>query len=53
MTREPVSEHDSSGPLDSRVGATLAAAGGDRPGVSFEASQRLGAAQIVATRADG
>jgi hypothetical protein len=53
MTREPVSEHDSSGPLGSRVGAALAAAVGDRPRVSFEASQRVGVAQIVATRADG
>lgn len=37
MTREPVSEHYRSGPLGPRVRAALAAAGLDRPGVSFEA----------------
>jgi SAM-dependent methyltransferase len=37
MTREPVSEHYSSGPLGPRVQAALASAGLDRPGVSFEA----------------
>jgi SAM-dependent methyltransferase len=37
MTREPVSEHYSSGPLGPRVQAALAAAGLDRPGVSFAA----------------
>lgn len=37
MTREPVSEHYSSGPLGPRVQAALAAAGLDSPGVSFEA----------------
>jgi cyclopropane fatty-acyl-phospholipid synthase-like methyltransferase len=37
MTREPVSEHYDSGPLGPRVQSALAAAGLDRPGVSFEA----------------
>ncbi len=37
MTREPVSEHYSSGPLGPRVRAALAAAGLDQPGVSFQA----------------
>jgi cyclopropane fatty-acyl-phospholipid synthase-like methyltransferase len=37
VTREPVSEHYRSGPLGPRVRAALAAAGLDRPGVSFEA----------------
>ena len=32
MTREPVSEHYSSGPLGPRVSAALAAAGLDQPG---------------------
>jgi SAM-dependent methyltransferase len=37
MTREPVSEHYSSGPLGPRVWAALVAAGLDAPGVPFEA----------------
>jgi SAM-dependent methyltransferase len=37
MTREPVAEHYSSGPLGQRVQAALAVAGLDQPGVSFEA----------------
>jgi SAM-dependent methyltransferase len=37
MTREPVSEHYSSGPLGPRVQAALAAAGLDAPGVSYQA----------------
>jgi SAM-dependent methyltransferase len=37
VTREPVSEHYSSGPLGPRVQAALAAAGLDAPGVSWEA----------------
>jgi ubiquinone/menaquinone biosynthesis C-methylase UbiE len=37
VTREPVSEHYSSGPLGPRVQAALSAAGLDSPGVSWEA----------------